>query len=117
MAMSGKRGNNEGSISKRTDGRWMARLMLPDGTRKTFYAKTRHEAAQRLSEALRDVQHGLPLLEEKQTLASFLGHWLEARRHNLKPGTWRRYEEVARLHLSPTIGHVLLARLTAQQVE
>jgi integrase len=115
--MAGKRGNNEGSISKRADGRWMARLTLPDGTRKTFYARTRHEAAHMLSEALRDVQQGLPLLEEKQTLEHFLAHWLEARRYNLKPGTWRRYEEVARLHLSPTLGHVLLARLTAQQVE
>jgi len=40
-----KRGNNEGSIVKRSDGRWMARLTLPDGTRKTINAKTRQEAA------------------------------------------------------------------------
>jgi len=38
-----KRGNSEGSISKRTDKRWMARLTLPDGRRKAFYARTRQE--------------------------------------------------------------------------
>ena len=43
-----KRGNNEGSIYKRADGRWAASLNLgwQNGRRKrkTFYAKTRREA-------------------------------------------------------------------------
>jgi integrase len=39
--MIAKRGNNEGSITRRDDGRWMARVTLPEGKRKTFYAKTR----------------------------------------------------------------------------
>ena len=42
-----KRGNNEGSIYKREDGRWAATINLgwQDGKRrrKTFYAKTRRE--------------------------------------------------------------------------
>jgi hypothetical protein len=39
--MSSKRGNNEGSITKRPDGRWEARIGLADGRRKSFYGKTR----------------------------------------------------------------------------
>jgi hypothetical protein len=41
--MPSKRGNKEGSISHRTDGRWMARMTLEDGRRKTFYGQTRQE--------------------------------------------------------------------------
>ncbi len=47
--MGGKRGNNEGSISHRSDGRWMARMTLDDGTRKTFYGKTRQEVSRLLA--------------------------------------------------------------------
>jgi hypothetical protein len=39
-----KRGNLEGSISKRDDGRWMARMSLPGGRRKYFYGETRASA-------------------------------------------------------------------------
>jgi len=45
------RGHNEGTISQRKDGRWQARVTLPDGTRRAFYAKTRIEAAAQLHDA------------------------------------------------------------------
>ena len=45
----GRRGNSEGTITKRADGRWEARISLPDGKRKSFYGKTRQEVARRLS--------------------------------------------------------------------
>jgi hypothetical protein len=37
----GKRGNHEGSLYHRSDGRWEAMLTLPDGKRKSFHARTR----------------------------------------------------------------------------
>ena len=61
--MGGKRGNNEGSIlSHRSDGRWMARMTLDDGARKTFYGKTRQEVSRLLASALRDRDAGLPIV-------------------------------------------------------
>ena len=41
----GKRGNGEGTISRRADGRYMARVSLPDGTRKTLYGGSREDVA------------------------------------------------------------------------
>ena len=76
--MVGKRGNNEGSIFKRADGRWVAAVTLPDGTRKRYYGKRRVDVAGRLSDALNAIEDGLPLLNEKLTLAEFLERWLEA---------------------------------------
>ena len=52
--MKAKRGNNEGNIKRRSDGRWEARITTRDGTRKSFYGRTRQEVARRLTEALRD---------------------------------------------------------------
>ena len=66
--MAGRRGNNEGGISKRSDGRWMARITLDGGKRKAIYGKTRAEVATKLREALHDVGRGVPLVDERQIL-------------------------------------------------
>ena len=72
-----KRGNNEGSIYKRADGRWAAALTLPGGKRRTLYGKARQEVAKKLTGALRDREDGLPVVPERQTVGEFLTYWLE----------------------------------------
>lgn len=66
--MASKRGNNEGSLTKRPDGRWEARVTLDDGRRKSFYARTRQEASRLLTAAMRDVDQGVPIVGERQTV-------------------------------------------------
>jgi integrase len=117
MTVSTKRGNSEGSITKRPDGRWEARVTLPDGKRKSFYAKTRQEAARRLAEALRDRDRGLPIVGERQTVAQFLTSWLNIVKPTVGVGTWKWYEEIVRLHLIPTFGTVPIGKLSPQQVQ
>lgn len=68
-ARPGKRGNNEGSITRRSDGRWQARVTQENGKRKSLYGATRQEVAQWPTAALRQRDQGLPLVEEKQTVA------------------------------------------------
>jgi len=70
------RGHNEGTISKRKDGRWQARVTLPDGTRRAFYAKTRTEAAAQLHDARQALRQALPVPGGRETLAQFLARWL-----------------------------------------
>ena len=41
--MSKRRSRGEGSIYRRTDGLWCAQITLPNGKRKTKYAKTQKE--------------------------------------------------------------------------
>jgi integrase len=115
--MPGKRGNNEGSISRHPDGRWWARITLPDGKRKAFYGKTRQEVSNLLAAALRDRAAGLPIVGEKQTVESHLTQWLSDIKHTIRPRSWMRYEEAVRLHVLPTLGHITLARLSPQQVQ
>ncbi len=114
--MAKKRANNEGSIVKRSDGRWMARISLGSGKRKTYYGKTRQDVARQLAAAIRDKDCGLPIVGEKQTVAQYLAVWLKTIKPTLRESAWMRYEEMSRLHIIPTVGAVSLARLTAQQL-
>jgi integrase len=62
--MMSRRGNGEGSITKCKDGLYMARYTVETATgtkRESIYAKTRREAAERLSEALADRDKGFGL--------------------------------------------------------
>ena len=113
-----KRGNNEGSIYRRSDGRWVAALTLPGSKRRSLYAKTRQEVARKLAAALRDRDAGLPVTPERQMVGQFLTHWLEESvRHTVRPSTHSRYAELVRIHAVPMLGHKSLARLTPQDIQ
>lgn len=59
--MTKRRANHEGSIYKRQDGRWVASVTLPSGTRKSYYGTTRAAVAQKLTVGLKAVQDGVPV--------------------------------------------------------
>ena len=75
--MPGKRANSEGSITKRKDGLWEARITLEGGKRKSFYAKTRQEASRKLAEALRDRDRGVLVVERTSNGGQYLTAWLD----------------------------------------
>jgi integrase len=116
-----RRGHGEGSIYRRPDGRWVAVLDLGwrDGkrTRKYLYGKTRDETARKLTRALTQHQQGHRFANEQVTVEQFLGRWLEAKHGTVHPGTWTRYEELARLHVNPKIGKRRLASLKPEQLQ
>jgi integrase len=117
-----KRGQNEGSIFKRKDGRWVAILNIGyrDGARrrKHFYGNTRRDVQERLTAALRAQQQGLPVAPERQTLGDFLRHWLDhVVRPNLRPKTHHSYAAEVRLHIGPQLGHIQLAKLRPQHIQ
>ena len=116
-----KRGQGEGSIYQRNDGRWAGVVTV--GTlrgrraRKSFYGETRKEVQDRLNRALIDIQNGLPVLMERQTVADYLGWWLEnVAKPTVRPSTWESYAALVRLHLSPALKRVPLSKLTPQHI-
>jgi integrase len=113
-----KSGNGEGGIRYRVDlDRYEARLTLEDGRRRSLYGRNRQEVAAKLAEALRDRAHGVPIMGERATLGPYLEGWLTAKKHRIKPRSWRRYEEITRRHIVPTLGKVSLKRLCPQDLE
>lgn len=114
-----RRGNGEGSIRQRADGRYEARVSLPDGRRKSFFGKTRGEVAKKMTEATAQRDKGIYTpADDRQTLANFLMQWLETQRPPVvKPRTWDRYELDIRHHIIPALGRIRLTKLTAMQVQ
>jgi integrase len=112
-----KNANSEGSIGKRSDGRWQARITLENGQHKYYYAKTRTEAARLLATALHDRNCGLPIVSEKQTVGQYLAEWLQRTKPTVKPKTYRSYEQLTRVHLIPALGRVSLAKLGPRHVQ
>ncbi len=113
-----KRGNGEGAITKRGDGRWEARLTMPGGKRSVFYGKRRPEAARKLAAAVRARQEGIPLPPERLTVARFLTDWLEqTARPAVRPLTFRGYESKVPIHILPALGSLRLTQLTPAQIQ
>jgi integrase len=115
----GKRGNGEGSIYRRNDGRWVGELTIEGRRRKFVYGKTRKEVQEKLHAALQERQQGMVLTgTARQTVAQFLADWLEnSQKHSVRPRTYERYEEVVRLHIVPVLGHHRMQKLSAQHVQ
>ncbi len=112
-----RRGNGEGTILKRSDGRWDAAIVLDDGGRKWIYGKTRREVADRLTKVQRDIAEGRSVVNERLTVAQYLNRWLyEVAKQRTRPMTWRGYEHLVRLHILPTLGRIPLAKLSPQHV-
>ena len=116
-----KRGQNEGSIYKLSDGRWRAAVSVgwKDGkrVRKTFIAATRTAVAEKLKETLRSQQLALPVEPDRQKVGQFLDHWLEeATRPSVRPKTYIFYEGIVRLHLKPQLGRHGLQKLGPQHI-
>ena len=116
--MAKKRGNGEGTIVKRADGRWMASLTLGRDPqtgvlkRASFYGTTRTEVAARLAEALRDRAHGVFVAPHKMTLSEWLHRWLTTyKQPEVRPSTYQSYEQQIRVRILPALGHILLRDL------
>jgi integrase len=71
----GKRGNGEGSITRRKSGGWCAQYVVytSEGRkRRTLYGKTRGEVAGKLSKALADREGGLVFDAGNLTVGEYL---------------------------------------------
>jgi integrase len=117
-----KRGNSEGSIFQRGDGRWCAVIDLgwENGKRKrkSLYAATRKEVAGQLNKALREKAQGLPVVVGRQTVAQFLTYWLEHHvRSSVRPRTYESYELLSRVHIVPELGRIPLQQLAPQRIQ
>lgn len=112
-----KRGNGEGTVYKRKDGRWEGAVTLEGGKRKRVYGDTRHEAKEQLTELLRAQQQGRLLAEPSQTVSHYLNHWLEDQiRLKVRPSTYESYALNVR-RLTPHLGHIRLDRLKPNHIQ
>ncbi len=93
--MANKRGNNEGTIYKRSDGTFRAQISL-DGHRMSHSAKS-HKECQDWNRKMRDqVDDGMTYKGAKTTLEEHLGEWLTMKSTTARSKTDRQYRQIAR---------------------
>jgi len=116
-----KRGNNEGSISKRKDGRWMGRYTVYTANgpkQKSIYGKTREEVAQKLTKAMADRDGGLYFEAENLTISAFLERWLnDSVRGSVRASTYKSYRRQVDRYIVPAIGRTKLKKLAPAHVQ
>lgn len=120
--MSNKRGQHEGNIYRRADGRWEARLRVGyrDGkrARKSVFGRTRAEAVAKLRALIARLEQGTLEAPARLTVGQFLSQWLEeSARPKLRPRTFETYAQVIRSHVEPGLGRLPLVKLTPQHVQ
>ncbi len=115
----GKRGNGEGSVYRRkSDGRWVGSLSLPDGTRKVFYGKKQSEVIAKLDQAANDLRRGMLTVGSNTTLQEYLENWLEnVHKPTVRLSTYLNYRKLLNNYLLPGLGRVKIHKLTPQQVQ
>lgn len=115
--MGRRRGNGEGSIFQRSDGRWCAQVNVgwKDGkpVRRFVYGKSRREVQERLTGTLHAFQTGALPAGKAHTVAEFLTSWVE--QVKVGPTTRPAYRLWVR-HICSVLGRYRVDRLTVPQV-
>jgi integrase len=113
-----RRGNGEGSVYRRKDGLWVGqyRVQTPSSAKtKYIYSKNRKDAAAKLVKAIADRDSGFVFDSESLTVEQYLNRWLDTIRGTIRERTWKRSEEIVRLHLVSSLGKTRLDRLSSLQ--
>jgi integrase len=118
--VSKKRGNGEGSIYRRKDGRWVGQYTIYTATGPKYrylYGKTRAAVAEKLTKAMADRNGGLMFDAGNLTVGEYLDSWLsDSVRGTVRSSTFERHEGIIRLHIKPSLGRVWLKKLTPAHV-
>ena len=115
--------NGHGCIRQKKDGRWEARMTVPDPETgkskvKTFSRNKQKEVVAWMKKMSLDISAGNYVGERKETVADWIITWLnEYAKNSVRQTTWESYESVARCHIIPVIGNVRLQDLRPEQVQ
>ncbi len=117
----GKCGNEEGSITRRKDGLYMARYTVQTAAgpkRKTIYGKEWEDVAKRLVDALSNRNKGLAFDAGSQTVEEYVERWLTtSAKGSVRESTYKSYRNQVTRYVVPAIGRVKLKRLSAMHVQ
>jgi integrase len=84
--------------------------------RKKKSAKTRQEAAEKLTKAMADRDGGLVFDDENLSVGEYLDTWLKGLTGSVRQSTLDGYEIAVRVHIKPALGRLKLKTLTPAHV-
>ena len=113
-----KRNNREGTIRKRSDGRWEGRYFdLVAQKQKSVYGKTQKEVREKLLDKQEDTSLGIHIDKGMTTMSVWMDVWLKSYTLNVKPLTIDSYSMIMKNHIIPAIGHIRLCDLSTQTLQ
>jgi integrase len=112
-----RRGQGEGSIYQRKDGRYVGSFRQENGKRKYVYGETKAQAREKLRVTMHEYKQGTLVVGSNQTLKQFLDQWLQAKRMELKDGTYRYYQSYVEQHIVPALGHLKLQKVNDAHIQ
>jgi integrase len=110
----------KGSKGSRPGSRWEGRYSVVVAGRRvqrSVYAPTQKEAQAKLAAALAEARSARPPEGASLTVEEWLRAWLAVQEGRLRFQTYKRYENITRLHLIPGLGTRRLAALNVADVE
>lgn len=117
-----RRGHGDGTISKRENGTWWARITV--GTdengkqiRKAFYGKTRKEVQQKLTEAIKLVNQGEYVEPSRIPLYQWVETWLAEKKLEVRPTAFYVLEHAMKKHIVPALGQYALRDISTDIVQ
>lgn len=119
-----KRGNGEGSVCRRPDGRWQGSITIGRDDRgrlirKYFYGKTRKETSEKLNRAIEELRDNRFINKsDNPTVEQWCHEWLWSyKRNSVKQKTFDQYETILRTHIISDIGDIRLADLKTMHIQ
>jgi integrase len=117
------RGDGEGTIYKRKDGRWCGQVTI--GTdpktgkpiRKTFYGDKRKEVAKQMTELKQKLFEGSYRKQSEMKFGDWLSEWNKGRKNTVAYSTYRVYDSIIRNHLNAEIGDIKLKELETRHLQ
>lgn len=117
------RARGEGSIFKRADGTWSAKIPIGNNTNGSIkyryvYGKTQAEVKNKVDEIKGDVRNNTYAEPNKITVKQWLDTWLTVTvKSNIKDTTWLMYESLIRNHINPAIGDIRIMNLQTANIQ
>jgi integrase len=113
--------HGEGSVFK-LKGRkrkkpWVAQITQENGKKRQMYYASEKEASAARRKMLNELEQGTLVTAPQQLLEAYMHQWLQAKRLELKDGTYAYYRIYTEAHIIPALGHIRLQKLTDTQIQ
>lgn len=113
-----RRGNHEGSIVKRADGRFQASIMY-DGKRKYYYNTRRPECVKWLTDMRTRIRRGMPVSDSEMTLGEWVEHYITTYCVGfVRSSTLQNYVSYSERHIQPNrVSAIKLSALNSDHIQ
>jgi integrase len=95
----------------------MGEYVDANGKKRYVSGKTKAEVRTKLRRLLEDRDKGIAYDSEGLTVERYMDRWLESIQDKVRPGTYKPYETITKLHIKPALGSTKLDKLNALQLE